>query len=62
MSRKPKPSHWENLVTIFGPFGIGVAPGIGAAPAMAGIAGRQPDLSIEPICDGETGWRRRSGT
>ena len=24
MSRKPKPSHWENLVTILGHFGVTV--------------------------------------
>ncbi|MDE0703505.1 MAG: FkbM family methyltransferase [Rhodospirillaceae bacterium] len=62
MSRKPKPSHWENLVTILGHFGITVVLDIGAHKGeyggylrRAGWAGRivsfEPQSAVRPALE-----------
>ncbi|MCY3827937.1 MAG: FkbM family methyltransferase [Rhodospirillaceae bacterium] len=62
MSRKPKPSHWENLVTILGHFGVTVVLDIGAHRGeyggylrRAGWAGRivsfEPQSTVRPALE-----------
>ncbi len=62
MSRKPKPSHWENLATILGHFGVTVVLDIGARKGeysgclrRAGRAGRivsfEPQSAVRPALE-----------
>lgn len=62
MSRKSKPTHWENLVTILGHFGVGVVLDIGAHKGeyggylrRAGWTGRivsfEPQSAVRPALE-----------